>query len=264
LRNDTLQRTPRRPGTAAIDPRIRARRIEVARDAGRRRLQRLADVVVLAVVAAGFALAVRSPLLDVDAVVVEGAERTGTEAVLAAAGVRPGDQLLDVDVAAVARRVGEFPWVGEAAVRRSLGGEVRIAVTERRPVAVVGDGGRSWLVDAQGAVLADAGAQWGDLPRLTGAVGRLSPGAVVAAGAAPALAERLVAALPGGAVTELRHRPELVAVLAVGGEVRFGDETQLDAKLLALATMLAEVDLAGLERIDLRAPGNPVLTRSDP
>jgi cell division protein FtsQ len=263
LRNDTLQRTPRRPGTAGIDPRIRARRIEVARDAGRRRLQRLADVVVLAVVAAGFALAVRSPLLDVDSVVVEGAERTGTEAVLAAAGVRPGDQLLDVDAAAVARRVGELPWVGEAAVTRSLSGEVRIAVTERRPVAVVGDGGRSWLVDAQGAVLAEAGAQWGDLPRLAGAVGRLSPGAVVSAGAAPALAERLVAALPG-AVTELRHQPELVAVLAVGGEVRFGDETQLDAKLLALVTMLAEVDLDGLERIDLRVPGNPVLTRSDP
>ena len=57
---------------AHIDPRIRARRIEVQRGMGRRRLQRLVDVGLVLAVAAGFAVALRSPLLDVDAVRVAG------------------------------------------------------------------------------------------------------------------------------------------------------------------------------------------------
>ena len=63
---------PRPPPTLSrptpIDPRIQARRIEVQRGVGRRRLQRLVDVGLVLAVAAGFAIALRSPLLDVDAV----------------------------------------------------------------------------------------------------------------------------------------------------------------------------------------------------
>jgi cell division protein FtsQ len=262
LSTDTLERP------VPIDPRIRERRIAVRRDQGRRRLQRLADVVAVLVVAAAFALAVRSPLLDVDAVEIAGADRTGAEAVATATRVVPGDQLVDVDVGAVGRRVGALPWVEEVTVRRSLGGAVRIEVTERIPVALALSGGQRWLVDASGAVIApaaDAPDLADGLATLTGVGEDLGPGAVLPAGAEDALeiAGRLGAAVPG-AVEEVAVADDLVVGLALGGEARFGDARQLDAKVLALATILEEVDLDGLARIDLRLPGNPVLTREDP
>src|SRR4051812_39815589 len=97
---------PPAPGpTARIDPRIRARRIEVQRDAGRRRLRRLVDVGLVLAVAAGFALALRSPLLDVGAVEVAGAHHTAPAAITQAAGIAAGDQLMDVDLHAAGLRV---------------------------------------------------------------------------------------------------------------------------------------------------------------
>jgi cell division protein FtsQ len=251
-----------------IDPRIRERRIAVRRDQGRRRLQRVADLVAVLVVAAAFALAVRSPLLDVDAVEVAGADRTGAEEVAAAAGVALGDHLVDVDVRAVGRRVGTLPWVEAVTVRRSIGGTVRIEVLERTPVALALAGGQRWLVDAAGAVIAPADEApdlAADLATLVGVGEGLGPGAVLPAGAVDALAVagRLGVAVPG-AVREIAVAEDLVVGLVAGGEARFGDARQLDAKALALATILEEVDLDGLARIDLRVPGNPVLTREDP
>src|SRR5690606_15497893 len=116
------------PPVPAIDPRIRARRIAVQRDAGRRRLRRVVDLGLVLAVAAGFLVALRSPLLDVSAVRVSGAERTGVQAVLQAAGIAEGDQLVDVRPGRAADRVAALPWVGEVTVHRSLGGTVDISV----------------------------------------------------------------------------------------------------------------------------------------
>lgn len=248
-----------------IDPRIRARRIEVQRDAGRRRLRRLVDVGLLLLVAAGFLAALRSPLLDVDEVAVSGARRTGAEQVVQAAGIAVGDQLVDVDLGSAGDRVAALPWVAEARLHRGLDGRVQISVTEREPAAVLGDGGGAVLVDAEGRVLAPAA----DLPdvasrlvRVAGATGDLVPGATVgpAARGAIELAARLAEAVPA-AIGEVRVGEELVATLVQGGEVRFGDTTRLPAKLRSLATVLDQVDLTCLERLDVRTPGTPVLTR---
>ena len=42
--------------------------------------------------------------------------------------------------------------------------------------------------------------------------------------------------------------------------VIFGDTTQLSAKVVALQTLLAQVNLTAVTSIDLRVPGRPVLT----
>ncbi|MGE3619326.1 MAG: cell division protein FtsQ/DivIB [Acidimicrobiia bacterium] len=255
----------------AIDPRFRARRIEVRRDEGRRRLQRLLEVGALAVVGLGFFLALRSPLLDVDEVVVAGSTRIAPEVVRDATGVGTGTQLVDVDVHEVGVRVAALPWVDEVTVARRVSGVVEVTVTERVPVArLVGPSG-VLLVDREGRVLgpeADAPELAGALVALSGVGEGLVPGDHVpgTAGSLLQVATALGADLPG-TVTALEVQregdgaPEIRGQLAQGGVVRLGDARQLDAKLLALATVLEQVDTEGLGVLDLRLPGNPVLTR---
>lgn len=131
-------RSGARPGgRPAIDPRLRARRVAVARAQGRRRLRIfLAGATVVCLAGAGW-LAVQSPLLDVDRVAVRGAEHLSVAEVQRAAGVEHRDALLLVDGGAVARRVERLPWAGEVKVGRSLPGTLVIRVAERRPVAWV-------------------------------------------------------------------------------------------------------------------------------
>jgi cell division protein FtsQ len=251
-----------------MDPRIKARRIEVRRGQGRRRLQRLADVGAVVLVAAGFAVALRSPLLDVDRIVVTGAARTGGDAVLGELGIGRGDPLMDLDLAGAGARVAELPWVQEVSLHRRVDGVVEVAVIERTPVAVVPSAAGDLLVDASGRVLgppASGGADLGPLPSVVGLAADLRPGDHLPSAAAGALqaAGALGAAAPG-AVTELRADPDdLRATLATGGEVRLGTAERIDAKVRSLATMLEQVDLACLDELDLRLPGSPVLTRED-
>ncbi len=129
-------RTRARPShlrTPPVDPRIRARRVAVRRDAGRRRLRRLRSSGSVLVVLVGFVGALRSPLLDVDAVRVAGTRRTAPQAVVTAAGIEPGEQLVDLDLGAAGARVAALPWVGEVHIHRALGGAVDIRVVERDP-----------------------------------------------------------------------------------------------------------------------------------
>lgn len=252
------------PAAAPIDPRIRARRIEVRRQTGRRRLQRLVDLGLVLLVAALFAGALWTPLLDVDEVVITGADRSGADAVAEAAGVAPGDPLVSVDLAAVGARLAGLPWVAEVRLHRGLDGLVSVAVTERVPVAVVGVD-PPMVVDADGRVLAPRAQAGGRDPlvALTGLASVPAPGGYLRAGTggALALAAHLARVAPG-ALTTLAV-DGLTGTLAVGGEVRFGDARQLGAKVRALQVVLEQVDLTCLAGLDLRLPGSPVLTREE-
>jgi hypothetical protein len=53
----------------------------------------------------------------------------------------------------------------------------------------------------------------------------------------------------------------LDAALAAGGEVRFGSVEDLDDKIVAMETVLGDVDTTCLELLDVRVPGSPALTR---
>lgn len=262
-----------RPGVP-VDPRLRARRIEVARRAGRRRLARV--VVALgatAVVAAGWGLT-RSPLLDVDRVDVRGAERSGADAVATAAAVAPGTPMVDVDPPGVRAAVGALPWVEHVSVTRDWPGTLRIAVRERRPVAVVGEGRGAVVVDATGRVLAPAAdlAPGEEVPVVLGVPVDGAPGELAAAddrgrllpglGRALEVARRLPAALPvpaGPVVVDGRA----VDVELDVGRARLGARGDVDDQLVSLATVLARVDLACLAVVDVRVPSAPAVTRGD-
>ncbi len=251
---------------AHMDPRIRARRIAVQRGVGRRRLQRVVDGCLLAAVALAFLGALRTPLLDVDRVQVTGNARTGTDEIVAAAGIAQGDQLVDVDLRAAGEAVTALPWVRTARLHRGVDGAIGLEVVERTPVAVLGEGAGAVLVDAEGRALApvaDDPALAAPLVVIEG-VGALEPGQF----AGEAAADALTVAARLGAVVELGLRlsvdeGRLTGLVDPGIQVLFGDAGQLEAKVRSLRTVLDQVDLTCAATIDLRSPGSPVLTREE-
>jgi cell division protein FtsQ len=268
-------------GTVIVDHRMRARRIGVRRDAGQRRLRRITLVLAAVAVLVGAAAASRSPLLDVDRVVVAGGEHTTADDVREAAGVRLGDALVSVDVDVVRERVERLPWVAQATVVRGWPSTLKVQVTERAPAALVPvTGDHAALVDREGRVLsiertvapAADGPEDGEavteappevpagLALLTGVGGPMTEGGVLEGDARDALRVAVVAAerMPG---VVRSVSVALEAELVAGGVIRFGDAEELDAKVVAAKTVLEQVDLACLAVLDVRVPGSPALTR---
>ena len=248
-------------GAVRVHPRMRSRRIEVRRDAGRRRLRR--GVVVLSALVALLAVAavVRSPLLDVDDLRTQGGEHTSPQRITAAAGIHRGTAMVGLDTEAAESRVEALPWVAEATVTRSWPGQVTVTVEERTPVAAIAVGEASWAqVDADGRVLEMVDAAPAGLPALDGVDGRIAQGEPLPGETGDAL-DLLAAvheALPGGIAAV---STDLDVTLGYGGIVRFGSTDALDDKVVAVETVLARVDLACMALLDVRAPGAPALTR---
>lgn len=257
-------------GNVVVDPRLRARRIAVRRDAGRHRLHRLVLLVVVAILALTAVIVLASPLLDVEEIAVAGARATDPATVAEAAGVDIGSALLLADLDAVERRVEALPWIEEATVERDLPGGVAIDVIERSPSAVVAAGDVAMLVDPDGVVLSDA-----DPNALPPAISPFPPFVRVVVAEAPpgpggrvdqglldaiALAERL-RGNPANVVAAVHLEPTLHLELAGGGIVDLGDGDAIDSKIEAFRTIHARVDQACIAVLDLRVPTRPVLTR---
>jgi cell division protein FtsQ len=246
-------------------PRIRARRIEVRRDEGRRRRYRLIGVVVVLALAAGVAGALRSPLFSVHRAVVIGAHHTPVAAVEAAAGVRDGQPLVDFDTTAARRHVLALPWIRTATVTRDWPRAVRITVTERTAVAQA-QAGTGWAtLDASGRVLATSAHHVAGLVTVTG-IEAGEPGSSVGPSAHVAL--RLAAALPPrlavlvASVTASASGELSLRLIEGHIPVRIGPDTQLTAKLQSLSALLASAARTPpIKSIDVLVPSVPVLTR---
>jgi cell division protein FtsQ len=274
-------RTPReRPavGQLAPDPRIaeRRRRVEqeAEHEAQERRSSRWIAVGVLtgllAVVVGGVALLMRSPLLEVRTISVDGAAMTGAEAVVTAGGVRIGDSMFRVDTGAVARRISDLDTVATARVERKWPDSLRIVVTERIAVAAVRAGDLWLTVDRDGAVLTTV-VSAPSLVRLT-----VSEPMVVASGSTlpsalspvDARAAALVADLPDAVRRRLDpvrvERGSVVGTVTTAGariEVVFGRPDDAVAKGRALLTVLQGADPDSIRLLDLSVPDVPIVTR---
>ena len=240
-----------------IDARIRARRVAVAREAGRRRLRRLLVVVALLVATGAVAVVVWSPFVDVDRVMVAGAGARSAE-VRAAADVDRGSPLVLLDTGAVQARVEELAWVGAADVSRDLPGTLRIRVTRRPPVAYAPRGdGQVALVDTTGVVTGLSPRPPGGLPALVTSVAPPDPGATVT----PVGAARVAGALgplAGRVARVFVADGEAALTLADGVAVRLGDLSRLAEKSRAAAAVLGAAGLPGVTYLDVRVPAAPV------
>jgi cell division protein FtsQ len=88
--------------------------------------------------------------LRLDQVVVSGRERTQPDSILAALGIRQGGPILGFDPTRAKQRLEDLTWVKTAVVERSLPGTVRIALTERAPLALWQLDGALSVIDRDG------------------------------------------------------------------------------------------------------------------
>ena len=253
-----------------VDPRIQARRDEVARARNlRRRRWRLAILVVL-IVFGGAWLCTRTSLLDVDHIDIRGATHTPVDDVRSTAGVEPGDQLLDVDTGEIRDRLRGLPWVADAEVGLSWRGRLVVEVRERVPVATLPDAeGRMMLVDRDGRVLADAASTDPPVapdPVITlGGMVAGSPPEVLPEPAGDALT--VVTALTPGLrsrVESLTITPDRRIELGVlpSGRVSFCGATNVEEKIRTLQTVFAQVDDRSIATIDVCVPDQATVTRA--
>jgi cell division protein FtsQ len=203
-------------------------------------------------------------------------------------GIHGGDQMVDLDLGAAERRLEALPWVRTARVVRSWPGTLRIVVVERRPEVRIADpDGRWWLADGTGRLLDVVSDPPPGLLQVDGYVVGGKQGTQLSERAADGLA--LVSRLPPDVARRTasmrfpepdgidlvvdptenagRQRPlppppgaDLPAPYAL---VHLGSTDSVDEKLLAVATVLDQVDLTCLAEIDVRVPAKPVVTRRD-
>jgi len=254
------------PGTAdpatVVHPRVWQRRVAVLRDQGVRRLRWVVAGVAVLVVLCVLLLVLHTPLLALRNATVRGAQHTGTQAVLAAAGLLDDPPLIDVDPGTVAARVERLPWVAHAVVVRHWPDSVTITVTERVPLgSIARPGGGVAVVDASGRILAWQSAAPPGLV-LDAPVSPGPPGAVLAPTARPAL--QVGAALPAplaGRVRDVAVDARGMVTLDLGGGVSaaLGTTAELPAKLTAVASVLAGAPVKGPAVIDVTVPDEPTV-----
>jgi cell division protein FtsQ len=250
-----------------IEPRLRARRVEIRRAARRHRRRVAMGVTSLLLLLGAAAGALYSPLLDVDHIRVAGAYHLGAGEVARVSGLRRGDRLFDLDPARAAAKVEGIPWVRDARVERRWPDGVVIRVTERTPVATVATSSGTKRVITTGGVVAGRATGFDvALPTVSLETGVPKVGSHLAPAVADAV--EMVGALPGtvkrmmtGATVTATG--DVTVQLAPSGEIRFGRAEQVSEKYLAAETLLGgAVQLQRLCRVDVRIPSAPTLSRS--
>lgn len=249
-----------------IDPKIRARREEVSREQGRRRLRRLVIALSIAGLAGLSWYLVESPLLDVDHIDVATSPHVSRKDVLAAADIEVGDALVLVRPGVVERNVEEIPWVESASVSRRLPGRVAIEVHERRAIGWVRRAGGSpaFLVDADGFVLGYQAVVPTDLPEFRGVSRRTRPGEVITDPNLASLTVSLPPELAGRVVVVERDGDGSITLsLRDGPDLLFGKAESVRAKATAAVAVLDSLGGDRVAVIDVRVPSAPVVRRDE-
>lgn len=212
----------------------------------------------------GVMVALQSSLLDIEEIVVSGADNTSPDEVRSATGIEIGAPLVDLDLDASAASVRALPWVATAHVERSWNGTVSVSVTERTPaLALSAPDGTFMLVDAAGRQLGPVAErpEWSHVINgleVDGTPGQPAPTEVH--GVLRLLGLLTTEQMAGISSISVANG-SLILDLSEGGIVDLGNDSGLADKLVSYDTLRASVDLRCLHRIDLRVHTAPAITR---
>ncbi|WP_369137693.1 cell division protein FtsQ/DivIB [Modestobacter versicolor] len=253
-----------RPGRGDVPPAVtplKPRRRRARRRASPRR--RLLTALAAAAVVLGALgwLLLGSPLLAVRTVQVDGEAGLSADLVARTAGIPEGTPLVRVDTAAAAARVAALPQVDSVEVTRGWPSTVVVTVAERVPVALVVDGGRRQLVDAEGVVYdtISGATPAGVVPLDVADPGPDDAATTAALGALTALPRSVRTEVTGLAA---RSADDVRLTLTDGREVLWGSAAGTDRKADVLGALVARIeagDLAPATTLDVSTPDAVVL-----
>jgi cell division protein FtsQ len=245
---------------SAIDYRLAARRAAVRESLARSRLRWLVGLVVVLLLTGAVLVALRSPILAVKSVEVNGVVNANVDAILAAHGIEMGAPTVAVRPGIVEAAVMRDPWVAKADVRVVWPGSVEVTVLEHDPAGWI-ESERGWVrASATGAILERSDPPV-HAPTVQGHVVTGRPGSVIEDPAAVAALEFL-AYLPGNVARDahiaVTKKGVLRAVVA-GHVVRLGLPEDIASKAASLLAVLGSKLEEGA-RISVVAPTRPAVT----
>ena len=169
-------------------------------------------LVVLALVAAGVALILRSPTLAVSQLAIRGNVRLSPAEVEALLDGLRGQNIFRVDFAEYRKRLMDSPWVAGVAFSRVLPATIVVRIEERVPMAIARQGQQLYLVDDQGVIMDEFGPQYRDfdLPIVDGLVKSPRSGGPFVDDARVRVTGKFLSAL--SVRPELRHRVSQIDV----------------------------------------------------
>lgn len=216
-------------------------------------------VVAVALLAGGWFWLRNSSLVAVETVKVSGVHGTGGAAIRGTLRNVAFDMTtLNVDRQALQDSVRRFPIVKSLDVKADFPHGLRIAVTERRPVAALVGAGVPVAVASDGVLL--RGERTSGLPAVTARVpygsARLPRGTTL---------NQVL--LLGGAPANLRGRVTGVTSTATGyvvniagyPQLRFGTADRIESKWAAARRILADPTVVAATYVDLRVPERPAV-----
>ena len=175
----------------------------------------------------GTALITTAPALQIDRIVVHGNERLSTGEILGVLDGLRGSSIIRARLGLWRQRLLTSSWVRDAALRRVLPSTIEVAISERSPVGVARLGSSLYLMDGDGTIIDEYGAQYVqfDLP--------IIDGLAVVPRRGPVIIDQTRAALAARLLDAVRPDPDL-----------FRRVSQIDVRDLHNAIVLLEDDPA--------------------
>lgn len=103
-------------------------------------------------------------------IVVTGCQRLSEQEILDISGIKPGVNILSINLSTAKQRILNHPWVAKASISRIIPSELHIRIEEEEPLALLEiSDGTAFLVNQSGQIFKQADGSDGDFrPRITG------------------------------------------------------------------------------------------------
>jgi len=126
-------------------------------------------IIVSALLIFTYNFIVVSPYFQLRETVVKGAERIPREEILHLAEIKPDQNILTVNLKAMARRIQGNVWIKDVSIKRDLPNKLIVEVRERKPVALLKKDDAFYYIERDGIIFTRLEKeQRTDLPILTG------------------------------------------------------------------------------------------------